>query len=87
MTGSAGAAPGPKLTVTPAEGAIGETIFVLTGTGFTPRTVYSIRIQSENRQNTLKNSNPDITADGNGVLLDVFGSATLSRAGRISSKS
>jgi hypothetical protein len=70
LTGATGAKPGPNVVVTPPQGQAGNR-FVITGTGFAPKTTYSARIQTENRQLTVINPT-DVTTDADGVLLVPF---------------
>ncbi len=71
LTGATGAKPGANIVVTPPQGAVGGR-FVITGTGFTAKTTYTLRIQTENRQTTINFDNTDVASDADGVILSAF---------------
>jgi len=80
LTGATSAKPGPNIVVTPPQGQAGGRL-VLTGTGFTAKTTYTLRIQTENRQTTINFDNSDIASDADGVILSTFTLAAARPAG------
>ncbi len=80
LTGATGAKPGPNIVITPPQGAAGGR-FALTGTGFTVKTTYTLRIQTENRQTTVNFDNSDVVSDADGVILSTFTLAAARPAG------
>jgi len=75
LSGPSGAPAGPNIVITPSKGPAGD-LFILTGTGFTPNTTYTLRVQSEDRQTTISFNNSDLDADSDGVIISGFSLAT-----------